>query len=89
MTLFHMFRKFTVTKCLSLYICSTNFYQEEIPESLPPGSLLGTIVATDADKGSHAEHVFTLYGDTKEMFTIEQYGLVDSVKVKPYCYRSS
>ena len=51
--------------------CNKHFYREEVPESLPPGSALVTIIATDADEGQNANQMFSLEGETKEMFSID------------------
>ena len=51
--------------------CTKYFYREEVEESVLPGSPLLTITARDADEGRNAEAIFSLSGETKEMFSID------------------
>ena len=53
--------------------CTRYFYREEVKENVLPGSSLLTVTATDADEGRNAEKIFSLSGDTKEMFSINDH----------------
>ena len=53
--------------------CSAPLYRQEVAESLPAGSPLLTVTATDADEGQNARQEFSLSGETAEMFSVERW----------------
>ena len=51
--------------------CDKYFYREEIAENILPGSPVLTVTARDADEGQNAEKIFSLSGESREMFNID------------------
>jgi protocadherin Fat 1/2/3 len=53
-------------------VCSHYSYRHEVSESVAPGTALVTVTATDADEGRNARQVFSVTGDTADLFSIDR-----------------
>ena len=61
-------------------LCSQHLYRKSVAENILPGSSILTVTATDADEGQNAKQIFSLGGDTKELFSIDpQTGVLTNV----------